>query len=422
MTTNLPHETFIYLSDWMDRPVYDSGNKRIGKMVDALAHSGAPFPPLRALVITAKGNKHRYLPTSEEYLRWIADERVTIDPVRFEPFDLRPDEFLIREWLWDRQIVDISGAKVKRVNDVQLVIGRETYIVHVDVGFLGLVRRLGFEPGIKALAKLAGKKIEDELISWKYVAALKPQGSAPLRLSVQINSLRNLHPAELADVLEDLDKEERAEIVRAVGPETAAAALEVSEEEVQKSVLESLTAEESADILEEMELQVAADVLEVVGVDVAEAMLAAVEPETREDITELAAHKDETAGSLMSTDFISCHPENNAGEVLEKVRLEAREIDAFLYIYVIDETQKCHGVVSLRAILTSSPSTPVSELMHTRFASVEPETDISEVAELFGTYDFAFCPVIGEGKLLGIISLKHSFDDLLPIFWKRRND
>jgi len=422
VTTNLPHETFIYLSDWMNRPVYDSEHKRIGKMVDAIADTTTHFPPLRALIIRKQGTKYRYQPTSAELMTWLSEERVTIDPAKLSSFQTGKEEFLVRDWLWDRQIVDISGAKVKRVNDVQLLIGRESHIVHVDVGFLGLVRRLGFEPGVKFLAKLAGKKLEEELISWKYVAPVKGQGGAPLQLSIQINSLRNLHPAELADVLEDLDKEERAEIVRAVGPETAAAALEVSEEEVQKSVLESLSAEESADILEEMELQVAADVLEVVGVDVAEAMLAEVDPETREDITELAAHKDETAGSLMSSDFMSCHPDDTAEDVLEQVRRLAREIEAFLYIYVIDSDDKCLGVVSLRAVLTASPLTPITELMHKRFLSVEPETEIKEVAELFATYDFAFCPVLKDEKMLGIISLKHSFDDLLPLFWKRRND
>ncbi len=422
MPTSTLHETFLYLSDWMDRPVFDASAHRVGKLVDIIAYTSAVFPPIRSVVIRRQGRKYRYHPTPNEFVQWRDQERITINTDRLKEFSVDADEFLVRDWLWDRQIVDISGAKVERVNDVQMLVGRESYIIHVDVGLLGLARRLGFEPGVKAFAKLIGKKINEELISWKYVAPVQGRGGDALQLSVQINNLRNLHPAELADVLEDLDKEERAEIVRAVGPETAAAALEVSEEEVQKSVLESLTAEESADILEEMELQVAADVLEVVGVDVAEAMLAAVEPDTRDDITELAAHKDETAGALMSNEFITCKQSESAQDVLDEIREKAKEIEAFLYIYVLDDDENCVGVVSLRSILTSGPNTAVSELMHTRFFWVEPETEINEVAELFATYDLAFCPVIKENKMLGIISLKHSFDDLLPLFWKRRND
>ncbi|MDK9699684.1 MAG: CBS domain-containing protein [bacterium] len=422
MTTVATHEVFVYLSDWMGRTVYDSSQHASGKIVDVLAQAGHMFPPIRGIVIRLDSRKVLYRLAANELNHWLITDALTVDPTKYQPLEPNEDEFLIRDWLWDRQIVDISGAKVKRVNDVQMIVGDVSYIVHVDVGFLGLARRLGFERSVKTVAKLFGKSLQDELISWKYVTPVKAQSGAPLRLSVQLTNLRNLHPAELADVLEELDKDERTEIVRAVGAETAAAALEVADEDVQKSVLESLTADESADILEEMDLQVAADVLEVVEEELAEAMLAAVEPETRDDITELAAHKDETAGSAMSSDFIQCHPDDTASEVLEKVRILAREIESFLYIYVVDDNEEFKGVVSLRAILTSSPSTPVHTIMHSRIISVTPDEPLEDVAELFSTYDFGFCPVVKDGRVLGVISLKHSFEELLPHFWKKRND
>lgn len=415
-------EEFVFLSDWMNRKVYDSQDNIVGKLTDVIAETTSQFPPIQAFVIQSYKIKKLYKPSQSEYELWIEQDKVIIQKEKLSDLVLTDDQFLLRDWLWDRQVVDISGAKVKRVNDVQLLIGADSYIVHVDVGFTGLLRRLGFERPYKSINAFFGKKISDELVSWKFITPVQAKSSSPLKLIFQVNNLRNLHPAELADVLEDLNSQERTEIVRAVGAETAAAALEVADEEVQKSVLESLTADESAHILEEMELPTAADVLEVVRQDVAEAVLAAVEPETREDISELAAHEEETAGSVMSTDFISCLPTQTSQEVLDKVKELAFEIEAYLYVYVIDEENNFLGVVSLRSILTSPATVTVEKLMHRKIYSISPTDTLEDVAELFLTYEFAFCPVVENNTLTGVISLKHAFKELLPYIWRKRND
>ncbi|MCX7836302.1 MAG: CBS domain-containing protein [bacterium] len=419
---NTVREEFVFLSDWMNRKVFDEAGNKVGKCIDVVADAVPQYPTIVAFVILHKNQKKYYQPDYHDYQRWLQFDKMIIDPRRLNGFQVGEDQFLVRDWLWDRQVVDTSGAKVKRVNDVQILIGNTAHIIHVDVGFTGFIRRLGFEKIYHNLAKTFRISLNEELISWKFVAPVQTQTTLPLRLTVQVNNLRNLHPAELADVLEELSHQERTQLVRAIGAETAAAALEVADEEVQKSVIESLTADESADILEEMELPSAADVLEVVREDIAEAVLAKVEPETREDISELAAHEEETAGSVMSTDFITCYPEETTQEVLEKVKLLASEIDAFLYIYVVNDANQFIGVVSLRSILSSAPSTTIYDIMHRKIYSVSVNDSLEEVAELFLTYDFAFCPVVENGELKGVISLKHAFEELLPYIWKKRHE
>lgn len=415
-------EEFVFLSNWMDRTVFDENGIKIGKLIDVVADNSFQYPTIVAIVVRENHSNKYYFPSYQDYEKWLKYGKIIIDKRQLNGFQQSDDHFFVKDWLWDKQVVDTSGAKVKRVNDVQILIGATSHIIHVDVGFTGFLRRLGFEKLYRTIGKALHIKINDELISWKFVAPVPAQSGLPLKLTLQVNNLRNLHPAELAEVLEDLNHQERTQLVRAVGAETAAAALEVADEEVQKSVIESLTADESADILEEMELPSAADVLEVVREDIAEAVLAKVEPETREDISELAAHEEETAGSVMSTDFITCHIEDTAGEVLEKVKVLAKEIDAFLYIYVLNDSNQFIGVVSLRSILSSDPSALIADLMHRKIYSVSVNDSLEEVAELFLTYDFAFCPVVEDGELKGVISLKHAFEELLPYIWKRRHN
>jgi magnesium transporter len=327
-------------------------------------------------------------------------------------------QFLIRDMLYDKQILDVNGAKVERVNDVQILVYAERpFLVHVDVGFSGLTRRLGFEGGARSLAKLLGRPIKDELIGWKFVQPLPESATGPVQVTLRQEQIKQLHAGELADIIEELDRDERLALVRSLEPEDAANMLEEADINVQTSIMRDLDSELAADILEEMEPAVAVDVMEELPVATQQSIMAVMEDEERAQIELLAQAEDETAASLMTVDFISCSQTFTAGQALQKVKQEAEEVESITYIYCHDEQEALRGVVSLRDLILADSDAPLIDIMHLRLATLSRADDWDKVADEFMKYRFKALPVVSEaGKVEGIVTFRHSFDELLPYY------
>jgi magnesium transporter len=306
------------------------------------------------------------------------------------------------------------------VNDVQLLIGKKQWIVHVDVGSTGLLRRLGFESAARRVGKTIRKPLKDELISWKFVQPVSgASDGGPVRLTVAAQGLSDLHPGELADILEDLDSEQRQVMLSVVDAETAAEALEETDDEIQKSILESMSPEKAADILEEMEPSQAADLLANLDAQSSIDIIEEIEHEEKADITELMAYEEYTAGSLMTTDFIEIPSSATVGEAMELLRESAEEIEAFYYVYVHDEDGKLIGVLSLRHLLQRDPALQVGNILQSRLVTLELDTPLHEIAEQFLLYNFLFVPVVDkDGIQKGVVGFKDSLDELLPLLYK----
>ena len=228
-----------------------------------------------------------------------------------------------------------------------------------------------------------------------------------VRLSVSQQALHELHPGELADILEDLDRESRLAVVSQMSPEEAAEVLEEVDDTVSKSIVEELPVEVAADIVEEMEPAEAVDLLSDLPHEQAERIMKHVEKDEAADIRKLSSYAEGTAGSLMSTDFIAVPPETTALGAIDELRRKACDIEAIYYVYVLDADKKLLGVTTLRSLLRSAPETRVADIMEPRLVTVGAEEEAREIAEVFQKYSFLGCPVIDEeGRMLGVILIQ----------------
>jgi magnesium transporter len=418
-----PVEELHFLSEFLDRPAKSKKlGTAMGRVWDVVATFTELYPQVRGIVLRHRDTVVFYPAGGEEYLDLIHRGYLTVDEQRIMPFELAGDDMSVRDMLWDKQIVDVEGAKVVRVNDVHLLIGERQWVVHVDVGFSGLLRRLGWERSMKPVARALGKPIQDELISWKFVQPVATRAAQlePIRLTVGAQRLNELHPGELADILEDLDHHQRQAMMAALEDEVAADVLEETDEEVQKSVIEAMDEEKAADIIEEMEPAEAADLLQSLDEESSSAIIEAFEgEEEKAELQELMTYSEDTAGSLMTTEYIEVGGDVSVGGVMEKVRESAAEIEAFYYAYVHDDDGKLVGALSIRHLLQEDPHLKVGNLVQPRLVALQLSSDIAEIADQFLRYAFLALPVVDEsGVLRGVISFKHAFDQLLPHLYR----
>jgi CBS domain-containing protein/sporulation protein YlmC with PRC-barrel domain len=407
---------FYFLNDFLNRRVYNPSGLKVGKISDLVAERAEPYPMIIGLVIRTKGREKRF------YLPW--EKIVQIEPrITFLEEELRAlkislpekDIILLREEVMDKQIVDTFGAKVVRVNDLHFLrVDSRLRLVHVDVGFRGLMRRVGWEKAVDwALRWLFSYDLPNQFISWKYVQLLS--GSDLLQLSVSQKKLSHLHPADLADIIEDLSGRERSAIFHALDTETAAEALEEIDPKIQKALIETIPVEKASDIVEEMSPSDAVDLLADLTEERAEEILEGMEQEKAEDLRELLVHADETAGGLMTTAYLSLNPKVTVEVAIARLRAEAPNLDSIDYIYVVDEEEVLLGVVSIRDLLTAQSHQPLSEIQAPRVVSVKLGEDQNEVVEAFAKYGFRALPVVDEANhLRGVIGFRSVLDVLVP--------
>jgi Mg/Co/Ni transporter MgtE len=265
----------------------------------------------------------------------------------------------------------------------------------------------------QALRLLFSYDLPNQFISWKYVQVLP--GPDPLKLSVSQKKLSHLHPADLADIMEDLSGRERSAIFHALDTETAAEALEEIEPKIQRELIETIPVEKASDIVEEMSPSDAADLLGDLPEEKAEEILEGMEQEKAEDLRELLVHPEETAGGLMTTAYLSLPPEMAVEQAISRLRTEAPNLDIIDYLYVVDEEEVLLGVVSIRDLLTAQSHRHLSEILPARVVKVNLGEDQKEVVEAFAKYGFRALPVVDEGDhLKGVIGFRSVLEVLAP--------
>jgi magnesium transporter len=417
MAANHEPQVFLFLSELLGRKVVDGDGRPVGIVLDLTANIGEIYPPVTDILLRLKGNKKIVL-FPWKGIAAVDGTLLTTHPLRPEDFRepaLRPGELLLKDTLLDKQVVDTDGAKIRRVNDLQFLQTKKIlYLVHVDVGFHGLLRRVGLMRPISfLLRKLFDYEMADQLIAWKFVQPI----SSPdlLRLTIAQNRLAQLHPADLADIIEDLDIHQRSAVFHSLDVETAAETLEETDPKIQVSLIEELSTANASDIIEEMSLSEAADLLGDLPRERAEGILMEMEKDAAEDMKELLAHPEEKAGGLMTTSYLSFGPDVTAGEAMEKIRLEAEDMDLIYYLYVLDGEEHILGVLTLRDLLVAPPATVLSELMDTRVISVDIEEKKDRIADDFAKYGIMAMPVVdNESRLKGVILFKNLLEVVAP--------
>ncbi len=411
--------TFCYLSELLGKKVYGPGGQLLGSVQDLIATMSGNYPEVEAFVLKS-GSKRRVLPIgADDFIQLARAKRLQVSAAA-ETYEIGPQQFPVRDTLYDKQIVDINGAKVERVNDVHFfVYGDKKYLVHVDVGFTGLSRRLGFEGGVRSLARLFGRELKDEFISWKFVQPLSDKATSPVQVSLRQEQIKQLHAGELADIIEELDRDERVSLVKSIDAEDAADALEEADMAVQTAIIRDLEPEKAADIIEEMEPAAAADLMDTLPEKTQQSIMAEMEDDERSQIERLTSAEENTAASLMTVEYVACAADRHVADALRLIKQRADEIESIAYVYCLDDEERLIGVVSLRDLILAEPETALAEVMHRRLATLRPDQDREEVAEQMMKFRFSALPVVDEeGRVQGIVDFKSSFDELVRYYYR----
>ena len=426
-----PAGVFLYFSDLLGREIVDGEGRAIGRLADLSIRLGEPYPFIQQVFVRPTGQSEILLIAAGSQVRsW------TANPIALSArlSELRPGrrqdetQILLKEALLDKQVVDVSGAKVERVNDLSLIVLREGKMVlaHIDVGLRGLVRRLGWEKAIdrtiRAVKHDARYLKYEQLIGWKYVVPTVAD-PAGLRLALSQKSISRLHPADLAEILEDLPAASRKPLFEALEVATAARVLsEVEDPRIQEALLtEQSDPEKAADVLETMSPDAAADVLAELPQEDAQNLLARMQPEDARAVSTLMGHGEDTAGALMTTEMITFPGSITVAEAFQRLREAAPNVEFLYQFYVVDDKRRLLGLVNVRRLFLGKDGDRLSDLMAPWTISVRPEDPASEVAEVIEKYNLAAVPVVDAAAVLvGVITVDDILTEVLPLAWKKK--
>lgn len=410
----------LFLSEVLKEPVLDLKGEEIGRLKDVVVVKADPLPRVDAIIVERRKNLYRvpWLDLDLFNKRIIAVRACCENLTRY---NLDADELLAVRDILDKQIVDVNGAKVVRVNDIKLEgYESEAVLIAVDVGVRGILRRLGVERKGDDFLMLFKTRLPYNLISWNYIQPLQPKLTA-ISLTVPRQMLSELHPADIADIISQVSHHEGATFLKNLDVDVAAETLSELSPETQVELLRDMDSEKASDIIEMMPPDDAADVLGDLPAEKAKEILDHIEKEDADDIQELLGHEEDTAGGLMTNEFIAYHPDITAREAMSRFREDAVEIETVYYIYLTDEAEKLIGVISLRELLLSDPDVKLSDIMESKLKTVTPDIDEKLVAKIISKYNLVTLPVVdSNGALLGIVTVDDIIDRLVPKPSKRK--
>jgi sporulation protein YlmC with PRC-barrel domain len=338
-----------------------------------------------------------------------ATVRTVSEAAGWDAYTVSDGVLLLKRDLLDQQIIDVHGRKVVRVNDVEIDSTPANShvslnVLAVDVGARGAIRRLakGVVPAFTLRALL--DKIPPRVIPWQYVDLIETDPARRVKLKIAYEGLSTLHPADIADIVEDLPPAEREAVFETINEEVAAETLEEIDPNIQVSIVESLDSNRAADIVEEMDPDAAADLLGELPEDRSGAILREMEPEERQEVTQLLEFGGRTAAGRMTTEFIALPETGVVGDAIEALKTFEGGREAMATIYLTGASHKLAGAVPLVKIAISSPAARLSTLSEPYLACA-PDTPDREVAELFDKYNLLTLAVADEhGRLAGIIT------------------
>ena len=388
-------------------PVTDAQGRLRGRVRDLAVGTGADAGKVAGLVLKTRQGPElvpatglRQTPSGTLELR---------DGAELQSLQGRDDLIFLRQDLLDRQIIDVHGRKVVRVNDVDLQWfkhdGQEDLRVReVEVGLRGAMRRLlqGVVP--TSTLNAITKRLPARVIPWEFVDMIEVDPARRVKLKIEHDRLAQLHPSDIADILEDLAPAEREAVLTTLDEEVAAEALEEVEPKLQKSMVESLDSDVAAGIVEEMDPSAAADLLAELPESRSEAILEEMHPEERHEVEELLVFKEDTAAGRMTTEYVAAPKTATVADAVQALREFDGDIESITEIYLVDDKRMLQGVVPLARLVLAKAETRLEVLTEPRVISVPADTHEQEVAELFDKYNLRALPVVDEqGKLAGVV-------------------
>jgi len=410
----------LFLSQIIGRPVRDPADEPLGTVADLLVAIGDQYPPVTGLVMLTDRRKI-FLPWPSVERLDASGARLRVRTIDIGKFQRRPDEILLKGDLLDKQIVDIEGRKVIRVNDVRLdEIDGAYRVVAVDVGAAGILRRLGIEGPWRTIARNLGLPVPERYIDWEDVDPLEST-IAGVRLRVPHAKLAQLHPSDLAAIIDQLAPRDRAGVLAALDDEAVAEAMEEMEPDTQVDVLEDLAPERAADILEEMSPDDAADLVADLDQDTRDEILSLMEKDDVEEVRELLGYPEDSAGGIMTTEYIAVDERLTAAQTIDRLRQLEPDAETIYYVYVTDDDGRLVGVLSLRDLIVAAPGVTIGSVMIREPVAVGVLAGQEEVAEVVAHYNLLAVPVVDdEERLMGIVTVDDAIDTVIPTAWKKR--
>lgn len=397
---------YYYLPQLLGIPVrYEDESKPFGRLYDIGGSRLTSYPQAVAVHVRRRGGGSLFLP-------WSAVTHLGADGIRLSRADAAAPapEFWGRRDVLDDQVVDVSGARVLRVNDVHLIHSNGVLVfAHVEVGSLGILRRIGLERPVRFLLRwLFDYTLRERFVTWRHLEVLAPGGvPGGVRISGAPERFSAIHPAELADMMEELGVRDRKAFFDALPPEAAAETLEEVTPELQRTLIVQEEPGKIADILEEMPSGEAADVLRDLYQPDAQSIINKLDADTAADVKMHLDHDRESAGGIMATACLEAAPQDTADAVLARIRNRAEETALLDYVYVLDADRRLLGVASLRQLLTSPPAALLQDIMAAEPVTAAPETGLQDLGGLFTKYAFRAIPIVDpEQRFLGAVRLK----------------
>jgi len=412
--------TEVYVSEIINKPIIDRYGRKAGMIVDLVIGPGVHYPCILKLLVKVND---RLAEVSVDELnlfnRFITTTNVSKEELRtYAPM---ADDILIKKHILDKQILDVNGAKVVRVNDVKLgEIEGSICVSGIDVGLNGILRRIDGGKLIQKLLSLFRVPVKEQIINWHFLQSVDPYVKN-LTLTVARRQLSELHPSDLAAILTEMPPGQGEQILSSIDEELAGETLHELPMDVREKILKELDKEKTADILEEMPPDEAADILGDMPEEESKELLSLMEPEDALEVGNLLGYEEDTAGGLMTSEFLDFPPHLTVETAIAEIRLLAPEVDFIYYTYVTDEEDHLVGVVSLKKLLTSPFNAKLEEIMTKKVKAVRLDSEQREIADIISKYDFIAIPVLDEeDKLKGVITVDDIFDLLVPNPTRRR--
>ena len=397
----------VSLTALLGTPVTDSQGQLRGKLKDIVVATGPDGGKVAGLVLKTRTGLS--IVPSQEVMETPAGTLELRSAAALAPLKDESSYLFLQRDLVDRQIIDINGRKVVRVNDVDLEwtgegAARHLRVAEVEVGLRGAFRRVfkGILP--RARLESISRRFGARAIPWQFVDVIEPDPARRVKLRIEHERLAEIHPSELADILEDLAPAEREAVFTSLDEEVAAETLEEVEPKLQKALLEKLDDERIADIVEEMDPGAAADLLSELPEDQSDAILEEMEPEERQEVEDLLEFDEDSAAGCMTTDFVYVGVDATVAQAVQALRSFDGDPESVTEVFLLDEKRMLRGAIPLARLVMAQPETHLSVLAEPRVLSCPADLKQNELAEMFDKYNLHALPVVDpQGRMVGVV-------------------
>jgi CBS domain-containing protein len=401
----------LHATDLLGGEAYDRDGHFVGHVTELFIEP-ADQPNRIARVLLGRG---KYLPLVVRYdnIAFVAPGviRLNVEEKELEHFQPNEGWLAMRKDLLDQQIIDTSGRKVVRVNDIDMSEHRvngtvELRVTQVDVGLTGAARRLLHGVASPGVIRGLATKLPTRVIPWEFVNLIESDPLRRVKLRITHQKLERMHPADLADIMEDLSPVERQSIIASLDEETAAEALAELDKRLTTQIVETMDPEKAADILEEMDPDQAADVIAGLTPESSQEVLREMPGEEAREVRELLKFDENSAGGMMNTDFIYVGEAATREEVLAWIDEKETDLERLDTVFLIDGDAKLSGAVAVGRLLLAPPGEPMDALKMEPLLSVSPDAGDKEVFEIFDKYNLHSLAVVDEdGHPIGAIEV-----------------